>query len=150
MIKLIVFYIGIVIMLSSGNLRASNDTAGPLVLAQASTASAAAQHKLHGHAKQKTIVAKFVSFTLGDAAHYEFIDKSGKTWDFGGNNAKDSFEFGKQLPEKLSNSDNQGWESNKKLVGKWFKITYEVKKQPLYQDGPVGDVNVIVAVSAEK
>jgi len=91
----------------------------------------------------QSLNAKFVEFTLGDAEHYSFEDKTGKTYDFGGCLDK-SVEFGVQVPEKEANETNQGWASNKALQGKWFDLKYIVRKQPLYQDGPEGDVMVIV------
>ncbi|MCC6726611.1 MAG: hypothetical protein IT258_19070 [Saprospiraceae bacterium] len=90
----------------------------------------------------QTVNAKFVEFTLGDAEHYSFEDKAGKTYDFGGCEDK-SVEFGVQVPEGEANETNQGWGSNKALQGKWFDLKYIVRKQPLYQDGPEGDVQVI-------
>ncbi|MBL7814729.1 MAG: hypothetical protein JNL70_06960 [Saprospiraceae bacterium] len=89
-----------------------------------------------------TLNAMFVEFTLGDAEHYTFKDKAGKTWNFGGC-TDESVKFGEELPESKANSSNQGWTSNKKLQKKWFDLKYVVRKQPLYIDGPEGDVLVI-------
>lgn len=97
----------------------------------------------------KTIIAKFVKFSLGDASHYIFKDESGDTWDFGGCDSK-NFIFENELDESESNSDNQGWGSNKELQGKWFVISYYQKEEPLYIDGPIGMVNVIKEVKLKQ
>ena len=96
--------------------------------------------------KTKTITAQFLDFSLGDASHYVFKDKAGKTWDFGDNRAS-GVELSYELPEKEANESNQGWAANKKMVGKWFNVTYEVRTMPLYQDGPMGKVQVITGLS---
>jgi hypothetical protein len=90
-----------------------------------------------------SLTAKFVDFELGDASHYSFEDKTGKTWDFGRCEDK-SLDFAKELPESEANETNQGWASNKDLQGKWFDLKYVVKQEEMYIDGPVGDVMVIV------
>ena len=91
----------------------------------------------------QSIKAKFVEFTLGDASHYSFEDEKGEVWDFAGSDDK-TYEFGLELPEQEANEENQGWGSDKKLQGKWFELTYIYRNQPLYQDGPVSTVPVIL------
>jgi hypothetical protein len=113
--------------------------------ASASTKASSAKVK----AAAKTITAQFVDFSLGDASHYVFKDQTGKDWDFGDNRAK-GIELSRELPEKEANETNQGWGPNKKMVGKWFNVTYQVRTMPLYQDGPMGQVQVIVGLSPVK
>ena len=91
----------------------------------------------------KTITAKFVEFTLGDASHFVFEDKSGKQWDFAAN--KDThYTFEQELPEGQADESNQGWTSNQALQGKWFDLKYAFVSQPEYQDGPMASVPVIL------
>ena len=90
-----------------------------------------------------TLNAMFVGFSLGDAEHYNFKDKDGKEWDFGGNDDT-SVSFGQELPEAEANETNQGWASNKALQGKWFDLKYAIRQQPQYLEGPIGDVPVII------
>lgn len=93
--------------------------------------------------KVLTLNAMFVEFSLGDAEHYSFKDKAGKDWDFGG--CEDaSVKFSQELPEAEANETNQGWSSNKALQNKWFDLKYVIRQQPQYQDGPMGEVPVIV------
>ena len=92
--------------------------------------------------KTNTVTAKFVEFVLGDASHFKFEDESGKMWDFGGCESK-NFTFEKELEESASNTDNQGWGSNKELQEKWFILSYDQREEPLYIDGPIGMVNII-------
>ncbi len=90
-----------------------------------------------------TLKAKFVDFTLGDAEHYSFEDENGKTWDFGG--CEDtSVQFAEELPAEQANESNQGWAANKQLQNQWFELKYVIRQQPLYIDGPVGEVAVIL------
>lgn len=89
------------------------------------------------------IKAQFKSFSLGDAEHYEFVDENGKNWSFSSNRSK--INFGIELPESQSNSENQGWGPNKKLINKWFTITWKNNKQPQYPDGPVVSVPIILS-----
>lgn len=96
-----------------------------------------------------TITATFKEFIFGDAEHYLFEEtavagKEAKEWDFGGCEEQ-VLDFGIELPEKEANSDNQGWASNKKLQGKKFQLTFEYRRQPLYIEGPMGDVPVITS-----
>ena len=96
-----------------------------------------------------TITAMFVEFSLGDASHYTFKDQTGKIWDFA--DCKDKqFSFGIELPAKKTNTENQGWSSNKTLQGKWFELTYEYVTQPEYQDGPMVKVPVITKASLKQ
>lgn len=86
--------------------------------------------------------AKFVEFHLGDASHYMFEDETGKVWDFGGCDSKD-FVFEQELSDAEVTDENQGFGSNKELLNKWFTLTCIKREQPLYQDGPMGEVDVI-------
>lgn len=90
-----------------------------------------------------TVTAKFSDFVLGDAEHYIFTDEDGRELDFAGCEAP-GINFSAELPEEEINETNQGWGTNKSLQNKWFTIHYITRKQPLYQDGPEGDVNIIV------
>jgi hypothetical protein len=95
-----------------------------------------------------TLTAQFVDFTLGDASHFIFKDKAGKSWDFGDN--KDSlFKFAAELPKNKANEMNQGWGPDKRLQGKWFDITYIYKDQPEYTDGPMAKVPIIISVRSQ-
>ncbi|MFM9950973.1 MAG: hypothetical protein ACKV1O_23765 [Saprospiraceae bacterium] len=97
----------------------------------------------------QTVKAQFVEFTLGDASHYIFKDEKGQELDFGG--CEDTnVQFGVELPENEANETNQGWGANKSLQNKWFNLSYIVRKQPLYPDGPEGDVNIIVKAEEVK
>jgi hypothetical protein len=89
-----------------------------------------------------TIKAQFIDFNLGDTSHYTFKDLSGNHWDFSRCNSK-NFEFSRLLDEAEMNTHNQGWGSTKELQGKWFKISYSLEERPLYQDGPMGTVQII-------
>ncbi|MFT5570579.1 MAG: hypothetical protein ACI8QD_002160 [Cyclobacteriaceae bacterium] len=91
-----------------------------------------------------TVNAQFVEFFLGDASHYIFKDIDERIWDFG---RCESCDFAKELDEAEVNMENQGWGSNASLQGSWFGLSYAVKQLPLYQDGPIGDVFVIVGFS---
>ena len=94
------------------------------------------------------VTAQFVDFSLGDASHFIFKDKAGKSWDFGGNEDS-TYKFGVELPKNKTNDSNQGWGSNTALQGKWFNITYTYKDQPEYQDGPMAKVAVITHLAAK-
>jgi hypothetical protein len=89
-----------------------------------------------------TIEAQFIDFSLGDASHFNFVDISGKKWDFAGCNSKE-FEFERILDTAEINSENQGWGSTKELQGKWFKISYSLEERAQYIDGPIGTVKII-------
>lgn len=97
--------------------------------------------------KVLSLHARFVEFTLGDAAHFVFEDKSGNQWDFGGCDDT-SLEFAKELSIAETNEINQGWTSNASLQNKWFDLKYVVRQQPMYIDGPIGDVMVIIEAKA--
>lgn len=90
-----------------------------------------------------SINAKFVQFEMGDASHYKFMDANGKLWDFGGCEEKD-YAFAIEVEADKQNETNQGWNTNPDLKGKWFKLKYTYRKQPLYQDGPVENVPIIL------
>jgi hypothetical protein len=156
MTKLFAFCITAAVLLSGCNQSTSDNpaasasgaaSAGMAVAPTQAAAPSAPASAPASSAKQHMIVAKFVDFSLGDAEHYAFEDKSGVAWEFGGNKAE-SMAFGEALPSEAANASNQGWGPNKQLVGKWFNITYEVRSIPQYQDGPMGDVQVIVAATA--
>jgi hypothetical protein len=89
-----------------------------------------------------TVKAQFIDFELGDASHYGFEDASGKHWDFRGCNSK-TLDFVYELDEKEANESNQGWGSNKKLQGKWFRLTIVKVEQPEYIDGPITMADII-------
>ena len=100
-------------------------------------------------AKTTALKAKFVSFTLGDAAHFEFDDASGKHWDFA--DCRDTtVNFAIELPSKEANSENQGWGAAKELQGKWFDLEYKMVEMPEYPDGPMANLPVIVTAKAAK
>tara|TARA_R110001632_G_scaffold64960_13_gene154255 strand:- start:3353 stop:4414 length:1062 start_codon:yes stop_codon:yes gene_type:complete len=92
--------------------------------------------------KEFKIRAKFVKFWLGDASHYSFETESGDMIVFEGSEI-DNFEFGIELEDSESDSNNQGWGSNSKLLGKWFTLTYFERQQPMYIDGPMGTASII-------
>lgn len=94
-----------------------------------------------------TVKAKYTSFEFGDAAYYGFETEAGEKITF--NRIDDrSLEFHLELPEAEANEDNQGIGANKELLDKWFTVTYETKQEPMYIDGPVGDVLVATKVVA--
>jgi hypothetical protein len=91
------------------------------------------------------VKAQFTDYSLGDASHFIFKDEAGKDWDFA-SNEDSSYKFAVELPKDKTNESNQGWGANKDLQGKWFDITYTVKDQAQYPDGPMGKVMVITKV----
>lgn len=99
--------------------------------------------------EQFTVKAKFKEFWLGDAEHYSFEKESGEVISFGGSEI-DNFEFAVELKDSEANSENQGWGSNKKLQGKWFKISYLEREKPLYTDGPLENVKIITKAVFDK
>ena len=100
-----------------------------------------------GNQELQKLKVKFVDFHLGDASHFVFVDEGGKEWEFA--DIEDtSLVFAVELPESQADETNQGWAPNKTLVGKWFEITYAIRRQPQYTDGPMVDVKVITAVKA--
>lgn len=97
----------------------------------------------------KLITAKFIGFSLGDVGHYMFEDATGKTWDFAEN--EDLYiTFAMELSEDQADESNQGWGSEKSLQGQWFDIKYEYRDQPLYEDGPITSVLVILSVTLKE
>lgn len=89
---------------------------------------------------------KFKDFVFGDAEHFMFEDEKGAEVQFGFCKDK-SIEFGIEVKP---NDTNQGFGPNPKLIGKWFEISYTTEKRPLYQDGPEGDVDVILTAKEVK
>ena len=99
--------------------------------------------------KEKHAIARFDEFSLGDASHFMFTDESGAKLDFGGN--EDTlYKFAEELPANKANETNQGWTSDKKLQGKLFDITYVIRTQPLYIDGPMGEVSIITKATLKE
>ncbi len=99
--------------------------------------------------KEKHVIARFDEFSLGDASHFMFTDQSGVKMDFGGN--EDTvYKFAEELPANKANETNQGWTSDKKLQGKMFDITYITRTQPLYIDGPIGEVLIITKATLKE
>lgn len=99
--------------------------------------------------KEKQVIARFDEFSLGDALHFMFTDESGAKLDFGGN--EDTvYKFAEELPANKANSTNQGWTFDKKLQGKMFAITYITRTQPLYLDGPMGEVLIITKATLKE
>ncbi len=99
--------------------------------------------------KEKHVIARFDEFSLGDASHFMFTDESGAKLDFGGN--EDTvYKFAEELPANKANETNQGWTSDKKLQGKLFDITYITRTQPLYIDGPMGEVLIITKATLKE
>lgn len=78
--------------------------------------------------------AAFVNFELGDAAHFIFEDENGKRWDFG-ESMVTNYIFEAETAD--------GFGPNPNLKNKTFMLTYEIKEQPLYVDGPIGEVKII-------
>jgi len=96
--------------------------------------------------KQEGQKLKFVDFSFGDAEHYYFESEDGKQKEFGF--CKDrSVEFAIEVPPT---DKNQGFGPNPKLQGKWFLVKSAIEKRPLYQDGPEGDVDVILEAKEVK
>lgn len=92
------------------------------------------------------IKAKFVDFNFGDAAHYIFEDESGNKFDFCRIEAQ-GFQFDLELPEDEVDSENQGFAANNDMKGKWFILEYYKNIEPIYVDGPDGEVLVISNVT---
>ncbi|WP_156001914.1 hypothetical protein [Saprospira grandis] len=70
---------------------------------------------------------QFVTFELlSDAAVYIFKNTEGETLEFFGNEDP-NYKFAQEVPESQANMDNQGWDGNPELKGKWFKIQYQQK-----------------------
>ena len=81
-----------------------------------------------------------------NAAHYIFEDESGNKFDFCRIEAQ-GFQFDLELPEDEVDSENQGFGINQDLQGKWFLLEYYKNVEPLYVDGPDGEVLVISKVT---
>ena len=109
------------------------------------TVALKAQPPLDSANMSARVSAMFVEYSLGDASHYMFKDKDGKTWDFG-KDEDTAYKFAVELPKAKSNETNQGWGSNKALQGNWFDITYVYNNEPQYEGGPMGKVAVIKSV----
>lgn len=121
--------------------KTNTNVAPPTDLANAATAVTPAKDTIKETIL--TLTAMFVDFSLGDAEHFNFKDKAGKTWDFGGCDDK-STNFAEELPEAKANETNQGWTSNKSLQKKWFDLKYVIRNQPQYEGGPMTKVPIIV------
>ena len=92
------------------------------------------------------VIAQFIQFELGDAPHFIFKDEKGEEWDFFA--CRDtSYQFANELPVDQANEINQGWSSNEDLQQKWFAIRYIKDVQPMYIDGPEGEVFIITEAS---
>ena len=137
--------------MSCKNGASKQDTATTNVAIATDTAKTMADNMANDKSKDAvlTLSAMFVDFTLGDAEHYTFKDKAGKTWDFGGCE-DEKLQFAKELPEAQANEDNRGFGSNKALQNKWFDLKYVIREQPQYQDGPMGKVPVIISATMQK
>jgi len=97
----------------------------------------------------KNLTAQFQDFTLGDVAHYSFKDKAGKEWDF--NAVEDTtYTFSEELPEKKSNTHNQGFTSNKNLQGKWFDIKYVMRDGRTMTESNMDTIAVIIEVKMKQ
>ena len=92
------------------------------------------------------VKAKFLDFDFGDAAHYIFEDETGNKIDFCRIEAE-GFQFEIALSEEAIDSENQGFGINQDLQGKWFLLEYYKNVEPLYVDGPDGEVLVISKVT---
>lgn len=88
------------------------------------------------------ITAKFIEASFGDMAHIQFKDKDGKDYSFASNKSKTKFLV--ELPEAEANADNQGFGSNKKLIGKMFQIVFKKEKQFVEGAGQELETNIIL------
>jgi hypothetical protein len=109
---------------------------------QQGTQQAAAQTE-QGAEEVKTFKAKFVEYSFGDAEHIDFENEAGEVLSFGRCEAE-NVQFSVELPEAEINDTNQGIGANKALLGKTFELKYAAKQEPLYPDGPEGEVLVIL------
>ena len=134
--------------ISCNNTAPKQDTTSQNVAIAADAAKTTTSNSGTNEAVQ-SLTAMFVDFTLGDAEHYSFKDKAGKTWDFGGCE-DEKIRFALELPEAQANEDNRGFGSNKTLQNKWFDLKYVIRNQPEYQDGPMAKVPVIVSATMQK
>lgn len=95
--------------------------------------------------KDKIFTGTFVEFSLGDRPYYDFKGDNGETTSFMRCEDKD-YVFERELSDEELTDENQGFGSNEDYVGKQFKLTYEVRQEAEYIDGPIGDVKVITKV----
>lgn len=95
--------------------------------------------------KDKTFRGTFVEFSLGDRPHYDFKGEDGEITSFMRCEDKD-YIFERELSDEEVDDENQGFGSNEDYVGKQFKLTYEVRQEAEYIDGPIGDVKIITKV----
>jgi hypothetical protein len=93
----------------------------------------------------KTFSGTFVEFSLGDRPYYDFKGEDGEITSFMRCEDK-NYKFERELSDEEVNDENQGFGSNEDLVGKQFKLTYEIRQEAEYIDGPIGDVKIITKV----
>ncbi len=139
-------------LVSCKNAPSKQDTTSQNVVVSAESTKKMAETNIakdSGKEEILSLTAMFVDFTLGDAEHYSFKDKAGKSWDFGGC-ADEKVKFAVELPDAQANEDNRGFGSNKALQKKWFDLKYVIRNQPQYQDGPMAKVPVIVEATMQK
>lgn len=103
----------------------------------------AEKNEINANDKTLSITAKFIDFSLGDIPHYNFIDKTGKFWDFT-DNKETQYKFSAELPANKANETNQGWTSDKTLQGKWFNIKYTYVDGRKLTDGNMDTVAIIL------
>ena len=96
-----------------------------------------------------SVRGKFIDYYLGDASHFSFETELGEAIEFDGC-VIDNLSFSRGLSEEETNYDNQGWGSNPELQGKWFKLTYVVRREQMYIDGPMGAVNIIIKAELDE
>ena len=134
------------VFLACNNATTKPDEANNKLVTPPDTSKTSKENKKAGDSTKENamhITAMFIEYTLGDASHYSFKDKSGKNWDFA-DNEDAHYKFAEELPKNKANSTNQGWGSKKQLQGKWFDIKYIYRIQPQYPDGPMAKVPVII------
>ncbi len=147
--SILIFILVVAAFISCNNTATKQDTSSQNVTVSADSAKTMAETNMAKDSAKEEILsltAMFVDFTLGDAEHYAFKDKAGKSWDFGGCE-EENIKFAVELPEAQANEDNRGFGSNKALQKKWFDLKYVIRNQPQYQDGPMAKVPVIVAAT---
>jgi hypothetical protein len=93
--------------------------------------------------EMKEVTARFYSFELQDLIYITFFDQQRERWTFQRCNFNEC-NFG--IEAEVSNMENQGWETNQDLIGKWFDLTYQYEEQQ-FPDGEMGEVMVIVGFS---
>lgn len=140
-----------ILISSCNNSAAKQEATTANAVTKTDTAKIVAETPAKDTAKEEvlTLNAMFVSFTMGDAGHFTFKDKSGKMWDFGGSD-EPTLKFAEELPEAKANETNQGWTSNKALQKKWFDLKYVYRMQPEYIDGPMAKVPIIIEAKMHK